>query len=83
AAHTERYQNETFTHWEFATGTKDQIKGAAQFFGLRYFQGSDQIVHTLKTVIVGPDGKVAKVYSGNEWKPDEVVQEMQRLAGGS
>ena len=82
-AHTERYQNETFTHWEFATGTKDQIKGLAQFFGLRYFQGSDQIVHSLKTAVIGPDGKVVKVYSGNEWKPDEVVQEMQRLAGGS
>jgi protein SCO1/2 len=83
AAHTERYQNETFTHWEFATGTKDQIKGVAQFFGLRYFQGSDQIVHSLKTVVIGPDGKVVKVYSGNEWKTDEVVQEMQRLVGGS
>ena len=80
-AHTERYQNETFTHWEFATGTKDQIKGLAQFFGLRYFRGSDQIVHSLKTAVIGPDGKVAKVYSGNEWKPDEVVQEMRRLAG--
>jgi len=32
-------------------------------------------------VIIGPDGKVAKVYSGNEWKPDEVIQEMQRLSG--
>ena len=81
AAHTERYQEETFTHWEFATGTKDQIKGIAQFFGLRYFEESDQIVHSLKTVIVGPDGKVAKVYSGNEWKPEDVVKEMVRLAG--
>lgn len=83
AAHTERYQNETFSHWEFASGTKDQVKGVAQFFGLRYYAGSEQIVHSLKTVIVGPDGKVAKVYSGNEWKPDEVVQEMIGLAGPS
>ena len=81
AAHTERYQDETFTHWEFATGTKDQIKGIAQFFGLRYFQGSDQIVHGLRTVIVGPDGKVAQVYRDNTWKPDEVVKEMEKLAG--
>jgi protein SCO1 len=82
AAHTERYQNETFSHWEFASGTRDQVKGVAQFFGLRYYEATDQIVHSLKTVIVGPDGKVAKVYNGNEWKPDEVVQEMRRLAGG-
>lgn len=80
AAHTQRYQEETFSHWEFASGTKDQIEDVAQYFGLRYYQASDQIVHSSKTVIVGPDGKVAKVYSDNKWKPDEVVKEMQRLA---
>lgn len=79
AAHTERYQDETFSHWEFATGTKEQIKDVAQFFGLRSYQATDQIVHGLKTVIVGPDGKVVKVYSDNKWKPDEVVNAMQRL----
>jgi len=80
AAHTERYENETFAHWDFATGTKDQIKGVAQFFGLRYFQGNDQIVHGLRTVIVGPDGKVVKVYRDNQWKPEEVVGEMIKAA---
>jgi len=80
AAHTERYENETFAHWDFATGTKDQIKGVAQFFGLRYFQGNDQIVHGLRTVIVGPNGKVVKVYRDNQWKPEEVVDEMIKVA---
>lgn len=76
AAHTERYENETFAHWEFASG--DQVKDLAQFFGLRYFTENDQIMHGLKTVIVAPDGKVAKVYSDNTWKPEEVVNELKR-----
>jgi protein SCO1/2 len=76
AAHTERYQEETFTHWEFASG--EQVKEMAQFFGLRYFPEKDEIVHGLKTVIIKPDGKVAKVYTGNEWKPEEVVNELKR-----
>jgi len=80
AAFTERYQNETFEHWDFASGTMDQIKGIAQYFGLRYFQASDQIVHGLRTVIIGPDGKVVKVYRDNLWKPDEVVGEMAKAA---
>jgi protein SCO1/2 len=79
AAHTERYSDETFSHWEFATGTKDQIKGIAQYFGLRYFEENDQITHGLRTVIIAPDGKVFKVYRGNDWKPAEVVQELQTL----
>jgi len=77
AAHTERYQNETFAHWEFAAGTKDQVKKIAEFFGLTYFPEKDQIIHALRTVIVSPDGKVAKIYSGNEWKPEEVVTELK------
>jgi protein SCO1/2 len=77
AAHTERYENETFSHWEFASG--EQVREMAQFFGLRYFDEKDQIIHGLKTAIVAPDGKVVKVYSGNEWKPEDVVNELKPL----
>ena len=80
AAHTERYQNETFQHWEFASG--EQVKETAQFFGLRYFPDQDQIIHGLRTVIVGPDGKVAKVYTDNTWKPEEVVDALKRVVQG-
>ena len=77
AAHTERYQNETFAHWEFAGGTTDQVKKIAEYFGLTYFPENDQIIHALRTVIINPDGKVAKIYTGNEWKPEEVVAEIK------
>jgi len=79
AAHTGKYTDEKFTNWEFATGTKDQVKGIAQFFGLRYYADQDQIVHGLRTVIINPEGKVVKVYRDNSWKPDEVVAELKKL----
>jgi protein SCO1 len=78
AAHTERYEKETFAHWEFAGGTSEQVKQIAQYFGLTYFPEKDQIIHSLRTVIVSPEGKVAKIYSGNDWKPEEVVEEMRK-----
>jgi len=78
AAHTERYQNETFAHWEFAGGTNEQVKEIAQFFGLTYFPEKDQIIHALRTVIVNPDGKVGKIYGGNDWKPEGVVEEIRK-----
>jgi len=78
AAHTGRYEKETFAHWEFAGGTKDQVKEIAQYFGLNYYPDKDQIVHGLRTVIVGPDGKVAKIFNGNEWKPEEVVDALKK-----
>ena len=80
SAHTEQYEKETFAHWEFATGTNDQVKEIAQYFGLRYWPEKDQIIHALRTVIIDPNGKVAKVYTGNEWKIDEVVEEIKKSA---
>lgn len=79
AAHTERYQDEKFTHWEFASGP--QVKEMAQFFGLQYFAEKDQIVHGLRTAIISPDGKVVKVYTDNTWKPDDAVKELTNALG--
>ena len=84
ASHSGRYTDETFQHWEFATGSPDEVKGIAQFFGLRYFHdtesGQDQVLHSLRTVLIGPDGKLFKLYRGNEWKPAEIVNDLQSLA---
>ena len=82
AAHTERYEKETFAHWEFAGGTTEQVKDIAQYFGLTYFPDKDQIIHGLRTVIVSPEGKVAKIYTGNDWKPEEVVEEIKKIGHG-
>jgi len=81
ASYTGKYSDENFAHWEFASGTADEVKGVAQYFGLRYFQdtpsGTEQVIHSLRTAVIGPDGKVIKVYRGNEWKPEELVKEME------
>ncbi|MGH9969889.1 MAG: SCO family protein [Pyrinomonadaceae bacterium] len=83
SAHTGKYSDETFAHWEFASGTKDQVKGIAQYFGLRYYHdtssGQEQIIHGLRTIVIAPDGKVAKVYRGNEWKPAEVLGDLHTI----
>ena len=70
---------DAFKHWEFATGSAEEVKKVAQFFGLNYWPEKDQIIHSLRTAIVTPDGKVAKIHRGNEWKPEEVVQELEKL----
>lgn len=81
AAYTGRYTDEKFDHWEFASGTADEVKGIAQFFGLRYYKdtqsGKEQVIHSLRTAIVGPDSKIVKVFRGNDWKPEEVVKDLQ------
>ncbi len=77
--YTEKYGTETFTHWEFATGEPEEIKRLATFFGLSYMAEKDQIIHSLRTALIGPDGRLVKVYRGNEWKPADVLKDIQNL----
>ena len=79
AAQTGNYDRETFAHWEFATGSADEVKRLAQFFGLTYIPEKNEIVHSLKTALIAPDGKLAKLYTGNEWKPADVTADIRAL----
>ena len=81
AGHTGNFSDEKFRTWEFATGEPDEIRRMANYFGLAYREDGDQIVHSLRTAVVKPDGTLHKVYRGNEWKPGELLKDLWALAG--
>ena len=66
-----------FSHWQFVSTTPEETKKAANFFGLSYSGDGATIVHTLRTAVIGPDGKIAKVLNGNEWKPADAISAME------
>ena len=68
------------THWDFASGTKDEVKKVATYFGMQYWIEGDQVVHSLRTAIIGADGKLVKLYRGNEWNPEEIAAELRSPA---
>ncbi|MGE3465594.1 MAG: SCO family protein, partial [Pyrinomonadaceae bacterium] len=56
--------------WHLAVGKDAEVRKIADFFGLKY--GADandktQINHSLRTAVISPDGKVTKIFPGNEW----------------
>jgi protein SCO1/2 len=73
---------EGFNHWEFAGGAAAEIKAIAGYFGMRYWEEGDQIIHSLTTAVIDPDGKLFKLYTGNEWKPADVVGDLGLLFDG-
>ncbi len=83
AAYTGKYADETFANWEFASGSENEVKGVAKFFGLRYYKdeqtGNEQIIHSLRTALIGPDSRIVKIYRGNDWKPEEVVTDLKTV----
>jgi protein SCO1/2 len=68
-----------FEHWKFVSGTPEETRRAAEFFGLTYVRDNGQIVHSLRTVLLAPDGSIAAQFPGNEWRPADVESELQKL----
>jgi len=84
ASQTGRFSDEKFQHWEFAAGSKDEVKKIAEFFGVKYFKdsesGTEKLIHSLRTAVINPQGKLVKLYRGNEWKATEVANDLKTLA---
>ena len=66
-----------FNDWEFATGTSEQIKKITTFFGLEYWQEKNEIIHRLQTALIDPNGRIFRLYSGNDWTPEEVLRDLK------
>ncbi|HEX8336377.1 MAG TPA: SCO family protein [Pyrinomonadaceae bacterium] len=73
------YAGGRFDNWDFATGEPAEVRRLAEFMGLSYKAEGDQVIHSLRTAVVTPDGKLFKMYRGNEWKPDEVLSDLKNL----
>lgn len=70
-----------FTVWQLATGTDEQIKKIADYFGLLYEVDKNdktQFNHSLRTIVVAPDGKVQKIYAGKEWTNAQLLSELKK-----
>ena len=61
-----------FDIWQLAVGQDAEVRKIADFFGLKYEVDQNektQINHNLRTIVVGPDGTVVRIFPGNEWTP--------------
>jgi protein SCO1/2 len=66
----------SFDRWEFATGSPDEIRAITSYFGLVYEKESGQIVHSLVTALIGPDGRLFRLYHGNQWRPEQILEDL-------
>jgi len=80
-AYTGRYTKETFTHWDFAAPSERDLPAVTQFFNVGVTPDeNNSLTHSLSTVVIGKDGKIAAWYPTNEWTPEEVVTEVKSAA---
>ncbi len=77
-AYAQRYLEEDvpegFARWRFASSSPEGLHDLGEFSGLRFMPDGSEFVHSLRTILVGPDGHVIESFIGNAWKPEELLQ---------
>jgi protein SCO1/2 len=63
------------------TGDRDAIGAFAGRFGVSVIQEDADlasITHNLRTAVIGADGKVVRIFSGNDWTPSELLAALRQ-----
>jgi protein SCO1 len=81
-AYTGQYTKERFLHWDFAAPPVDELAAVTQYFNVGVTPGEGQsLTHSLSTVVIGKDGRVAAWYPSNDWTVDEMVTTVKLASG--
>ena len=80
-AYTGNYTNEQFAHWDFAAPQKKDLPAVTQYFDIGITPGENgTLMHSLSTILIGKDGRVAAWYPTNDWQPQEILQAVKDAA---
>ena len=70
------------SRWTFLTGDRDDVDRFSARFGVqvgRALTDARDITHNLRTVIIGADGTLMQIYTGNDWTPDQILKDLKAL----
>jgi protein SCO1/2 len=83
-AHTGRFTEEDFKHWQFAAPSLADLPELEKWFDLGVTPGKPGdpsiLTHSLSTLVIGKDGKVIAWYPTNDWKPADVLAQVRAAA---
>ena len=65
--------------WSYLTGSAAAIDRVTSRFGVSTIQEKDAntLTHNLRTAVIDPHGRLVKVYSGNEWTTDALLDDLK------
>jgi protein SCO1 len=70
--------------WTFLTGKEEEIDQFGKRFGVSITRENTvtrDITHNLRTVIIDANGALVKWYTGNDWKPEQILAELKGSGG--
>ena len=72
-----------FTHWSLATGKDSAIRALGEALELDYVEENRSFTHNLRTAVLGPDGKLRRLFRGSDWTSEELVAELKAATSAS
>ena len=68
--------------WRFLTGDARSLARVAETFGVLYYPEHGKIVHSQAVAIVDPSGRLAAVYYGSDWEPEQILKDLEKARNG-
>ena len=70
-------------NWDLLTAaTTEPIEAIARNVGLKYGQRNGSYLHNLRTVVLDTEGRVTRIFTNEDWTPEELAAAMLHAAGG-
>lgn len=58
--------------WHFLTGTPDEVKAVCRRFGLNFWPDDGALAHSMHTLVIGREGKLAANFEGNQFSAEQL-----------
>lgn len=68
--------------WKFLTGDPRALARVAENFGVLYYADHGKIVHSQAVAVLDPDGKLAAIYYGADWEPEQILKDLEKARNG-
>ena len=68
--------------WKFLTGDAKSVAEVATHFGVMYYAQGAQIVHTQAVAVLDREGRLSKIYYGEDWQPEHLLRDLEKARKG-
>ncbi len=77
------YRGDDTRHWLFAAASTSTLTNLAPRLDLMVLRQGANISHNLRTVVLDPQGRIARQFDGNNWTPQELADALLSATRGT
>lgn len=67
------------SRWSFLTGAPSAVANVASRFGVLYSRNGAQVLHQQAVAVVDPEGRLATISYGENWEPEQILRDMEKV----